>query len=41
MIPVELLVLIGSAAVLPYVAEAAWSRMAKNRRHTHGANAPD
>ena len=41
MVPLELLVLVAGSSVFPYVAEAAWDWLAKNRRHSHGATAPD
>ena len=41
MVPLELLVLVGGGAVLPYLAEAAWDWLTTGRRHSPGANAPD
>jgi hypothetical protein len=41
MVPLDLLVLVGGGAVLSYLAEAAWDWLAKGRKHSRGASAPD
>ncbi len=41
MVPLDLLVLVGGGAVLPYLAEAAWDWLSKVRKHSRGAAAPD
>jgi hypothetical protein len=41
MISLELLALVGSGSVFPYIAEAAWDWFSKSREHLRGAVAPD
>lgn len=41
MLPLEMLALIGSAAVLPYVAGGVYEWVALRKRHTKHADAPE
>ena len=41
MVPLDLLVMVGGGAVLPYLAEAAWDWLTTGGRPSRGANAPD
>jgi hypothetical protein len=41
MLPIDLLSLVGAAAVFPYIAEGAYHWVRNRGRHTKRANAPD